>query len=70
MKDDVVRARGFKVLRTAGEDVCEFTYRPGACRADYRVVALRKPLGRTGRERAVQRVPLVLLHHQRRDAVS
>ena len=44
VKDDVVRARGFKVLRTAGEDVCEFTYRPGACRADYRVVALRKNL--------------------------
>ncbi|MGO8722710.1 MAG: IS1380 family transposase [Acidimicrobiales bacterium] len=44
VKDDVVRARGFKVLRTTGEDVCEFTYRPGNCKADYRVVALRKDL--------------------------
>ena len=26
-------ARGFKTLRTAAEDVCEFAYRPGACSA-------------------------------------
>jgi hypothetical protein len=44
VKDDVVRTRGFKRLRTTGEDVCEFTYRPGACKRDYRVVALRKDL--------------------------
>ncbi len=43
-KDDVVRARGFKVLRTTGEEVIEFTYRPGKCKLDYRVVALRKNL--------------------------
>jgi hypothetical protein len=41
-KDDVVRARGYKVLRQRHEDVTEFTYRPGRCKKDYRVVALRK----------------------------
>ncbi len=44
VKQAVVRRRGFKVLRTAGEDVCEFTYRPRACTRDYRVVGLRKDL--------------------------
>ena len=44
VKDDVVAERKFKVLRTTAEDVCEFDYRPGACRRDYRVVALRKDL--------------------------
>ena len=42
VKDDVVRQRGFKVLRQKGEDVVEFSYRPGKCKRDYRVVALRK----------------------------
>lgn len=42
VKDDVVRQRGYKVLRTTGEDVVEFSYRPGKCTRDYRVVALRK----------------------------
>lgn len=41
-KDDIVRKRGYKVLRTTAEDVVEFTYRPGKCNTDYRVVALRK----------------------------
>ena len=41
-KDDIVRQRGYKVLRTTAEDVVEFTYRPGKCNKDYRVVALRK----------------------------
>ncbi len=44
VKDDVVRARRFKVLRSAGEDVCEFSYRPRACKTDHRVVAPRKDL--------------------------
>jgi Transposase DDE domain group 1 len=43
-KDDVVRARGYKVLRQKHEDVFEFSYRPGKCKKDYRVVALRKNL--------------------------
>jgi len=42
VKDDVVRQRGYKVLRTKNEDVIEFSYRPGKCKKDYRVVALRK----------------------------
>jgi hypothetical protein len=58
VKDDVVRARKFKVLRTAGEDVCEFTYRPRACKRDHRVVALRKDL-------SVERGEEVLFHQYR-----
>jgi len=58
VKDDVVRARQFKVLRTAGEDLCEFRYRPGACKRDYRVVALRKDL-------SVERGEEVLFHEYR-----
>ena len=58
VKDDVVRERKYKVLRTAGEEVCEFTYRPGACTKDYRVVALRKDL-------SVERGEDVLFHEYR-----
>src|SRR6185312_7604679 len=42
VKDDIVVERGYKVLRQKTEDVVEFSYRPGACERDYRVVALRK----------------------------
>ena len=42
VKDEIVRARNYKVLRQAAEDVVEFSYRPGKCKRDYRVVALRK----------------------------
>jgi hypothetical protein len=41
-KDDIVRERGYKVLRQKSEEVVEFSYRPGNCKKDYRVVALRK----------------------------
>ena len=59
VKDAVVRQRGWKALHTAGEDVCEFDYRPGACPArDYRVVALRKDL-------SVERGEDVLFHEYR-----
>jgi hypothetical protein len=44
VKDDVVRSRGYKVLRQKSEEVIEFSYRPGKCKKDYRVVALRKNL--------------------------
>ncbi len=44
VKDDVVRQRGYKVLRQKSEEVLEFSYRPGKCHKDYRVVALRKNL--------------------------
>jgi len=42
VKDEIVRERGYKVLRQKAEDVVEFSYRPGKCTRDYRVVALRK----------------------------
>ena len=44
IKDQIVRERGYKTLRTTGEDVVEFSYRPGKCKQDYRVIALRKNL--------------------------
>jgi hypothetical protein len=44
VKDDIVRQRGYKVLRQRAEDVVEFSYRPTKCTRDYRVVALRKNL--------------------------
>jgi hypothetical protein len=58
VKDDIVREHKFKVLRTTGEDVWEFDYRPGACKKDYRVVALRKDL-------SVERGENVLFHEYR-----
>jgi len=42
VKDDIVRERNYKVLAQKAEDVVSFSYRPGKCKADYRVVALRK----------------------------
>jgi len=42
VKDAIVRERNYKVLRQATEEVVEFSYRPGNCKRDYRVVALRK----------------------------
>jgi Transposase DDE domain group 1 len=42
VKDEIVRERNYKVLRQAAEDVVEFSYRPGKCTRDYRVIALRK----------------------------
>ena len=47
-KADVVFERAFKTIRTLGEDVCEFSYRPANCTRDYRMVALRKDLRVTG----------------------
>ena len=58
VKDDIVREKGYKVLRTTAEDVCAFDYRPGACTKDYRVVALRKDL-------SVERGEHVLFHEYR-----
>jgi hypothetical protein len=42
VKDEVVRRRGYRNLRLVGEQVAEFTYRPGACAEDYLVVVVRK----------------------------
>jgi hypothetical protein len=44
VKDEIVRERNYKVLRQTAQDVIEFSYRPGNCKHDYRVVALRKNL--------------------------
>ena len=44
VKERIVRERGFKNIRLNGEEVAEFLYRPGACKQDYRIVALRKNL--------------------------
>ncbi len=42
VKDEIVRERNYKMLRQAAEDVVELSYRPGKCKRDYRVIALRK----------------------------
>ena len=42
VKDEIVRERGYKTLRQTAQDVVEFSYRPGNCTREYRVVALRK----------------------------
>ena len=44
VKDDIVRQRAYKTIRTKKQDVVEFSYRPRACKQDYRVVAVRKNL--------------------------
>jgi hypothetical protein len=44
VKDGIVRERGYKTIRPKKEEVVEFDYRPGKCKRDYRVVALRKNL--------------------------
>ena len=58
VKREIVRERGYKTLRTTGEDVCEFDYRPKSCTRDYRVVGLRKDL-------SVGRGENVLFHEYR-----
>lgn len=47
-KAAIVAERGYKNIRTVGEDITEFAYRPRNCNRDYRVVALRKDLKVTG----------------------
>ena len=42
VKEAVVRERGFKTLRQKSVEVAEFSYRPVACKRDYRVVVVRK----------------------------
>jgi hypothetical protein len=42
VKDEIVREREYKTLRQTAQDVVEFSYRPGNCKRDYRVIALRK----------------------------
>lgn len=42
VKAQRVLDREFETLRLTSEEVAEFTYRPGKCQRDYRVVVLRK----------------------------
>ncbi|MGB8877282.1 MAG: IS1380 family transposase, partial [Solirubrobacteraceae bacterium] len=44
VKDEIVRQRGYKTIRPKTQEVVEFSYRPRACKQDYRVIALRKNL--------------------------
>jgi len=44
VKEEIVRDRGFKNVRLCSEDVVDVTYRPVACRRDYRLVIVRKNL--------------------------
>jgi len=52
-KAEVITQRGFVNLRLEHEEVAEFTYRPGKCARDYRVVVLRKNISRTKGEDAL-----------------
>ena len=40
VKDKIVKERGYQTLRTEGEEVVEFFYKPVACTRAYRVIAL------------------------------
>ena len=44
VKEQIVREREFVNQRLGSEDVAEFTYRPGKCTRDYRMVVTRKNL--------------------------
>jgi DDE family transposase len=52
-KKHVVQERGFLNLELNHEDVAEFTYRPGKCQRDYRVVVVRKNISRMKGEAAL-----------------
>jgi hypothetical protein len=45
-KREVIAERGFVNLKLNYEEVAEFSYRPGKCRRDYRVVVVRKNISR------------------------
>jgi len=44
VKEQIVKKREFKYIRTVSEQVAEFRYRPGKCKKTYRVIVLRKNL--------------------------
>lgn len=44
IKDEIVRARGYKTMRLQGEEVAEFNYQPTACDRVYRMVVIRKDI--------------------------
>jgi hypothetical protein len=63
VKDTVVKERGFKTLRQRSVEVSEFSYRPVACKHDYRVVVVRKNIS-IERAEAHQRCDQENLHAQ------
>jgi hypothetical protein len=44
VKERIVKEKGYKNIRLESEQVAEFSYRPGKCARDYRVVVVRKNL--------------------------
>ena len=44
VKERIVKEKGYTNIRLNSEEVAEFTYRPGNCNRDYRVVVVRKNL--------------------------
>jgi len=44
VKERIIIEREYENIKLAGEDVAQFSYRPGKCSRDYRVVVLRKNL--------------------------
>jgi len=44
VKEAIVKEKEYKNIRLCSEEIAEFTYRPGKCRQDYRVIVLRKNL--------------------------
>lgn len=44
VKERIVKEKGYKNIRLNSEQVAEFTYRPGKCARDYRMVVVRKNL--------------------------
>ncbi|MFQ5592442.1 MAG: IS1380 family transposase [Phycisphaerae bacterium] len=44
VKERIVKEREFKNIKLNSEDIADFRYRPGACKQEYRVVALKKNL--------------------------
>lgn len=44
VKERIVRERGYENLVLLYEDVAEFSYRPGHCKRDYRMIVLRKTI--------------------------
>lgn len=44
VKERIVKEKGYKNIRLTSEQVAEFSYRPGKCARDYRVVVVRKNL--------------------------
>jgi hypothetical protein len=47
VKERIVVERGYQNIKLKSEDVIDFPYRPGKCKKDYRVVAVRKNLSRS-----------------------